>query len=549
MSGFDSSDLTVVLDQSEEADNTIMAGEDVIEDEERVALLQLLRDSFSQVHNYRQVVTKTVKLVNKFREDPSKLTTIDAESAKKRYNKLKDLIKAFEKVYEDWIEGEPDDEEQDVTGAEEFSRQKVGEASRVWRQLVKDGSDAVKFFHDKDLCDLGEVILMEKTIDINDSKVADNGQVESNPKETQGEGGSSKQREANPKTNDIPRNEGADQRMESDEVPNGPTGPEVVIRTEKNLNSTLDSSVLSVDRSGADIGWLLARPNKIKHYVGKDIDKVRGLVEEGNLCPSTLSLLERIESRIGRSVGSEFCVLFDRLTKVVENVEVLTDLEDWRETHLGIVESLKDRFVDDEAKKKQEKEQVENVNLAEIVAAASAKPTFGTVFPKRKPPSFKSADILDYLEFKKKWGREVHSLGPPEAHEVAILKENLPDNAQLKLHNKETLSQIWVELDKLFGDKMLLSQKLKRKMKNISIIATEDHEKVIEIFDNVMYLNDRLTLAESQQLLDLDPDYLASIYQNLPTSEKLLWDSEVTDIHEGRWEMFKQFLEKRQCCT
>merc|ERR1712081_53635 len=302
------------------------------------------------------------------------------------------------------------------------------------------------------------------------------------------------------------------------------------------LNSTTPSSAGSMDSEER----ILRRLQKVKADIEKRIERIEKNLAEASTVNHQFLLkqLEAISKRLETQTTSEVSSLIQQLEVVVlEESEVeISSLEEhdlWRETRLAQVESLQAAVIEWEGKRREERESLH-----------SHKQSLGTYFQKRKPPSF-NGEFLDYLEFKGKWTKEVSSLKPPELHEIVLLKENLPAETKLKLFNKNSLEQIWKELDKLYGDKMLLSQKLKIKMKNITTSAAEDHEKVIEVYDLMLYLSDRLKLAGSHPLLSLDPDYLTAVYSHLPESEKFLWDMEAVEETKDRWEQFNSFLEKR----
>ena len=66
----------------------------------------------------------------------------------------------------------------------------------------------------------------------------------------------------------------------------------------------------------------------------------------------------------------------------------------------------------------------------------------------------------------------------------------------------------WKLLEKLYGDKKLICQKLKNKLKNLQPKSVEDHEVIIELSDEVDYLVKRLKELDAVSLLVVDNDYL-----------------------------------------
>ena len=89
---------------------------------------------------------------------------------------------------------------------------------------------------------------------------------------------------------------------------------------------------------------------------------------------------------------------------------------------------------------------------------------------------------------------------------------------------------------------MLISQKLKNKMKHLKPVSKEPHELVIEIHEEVDYLVKRLVKVELQELLKTDADYLSAIYSHLPENTQMLWDNFDLTGHKTQWEAFSVFL-------
>lgn len=55
--------------------------------------------------------------------------------------------------------------------------------------------------------------------------------------------------------------------------------------------------------------------------------------------------------------------------------------------------------------------------------------------------------------------------------------------AKKKLYGCDSIATAWLLLDKMYGDKKLIVQKLKSKLKNLSPKSAEAHEIVIELSD------------------------------------------------------------------
>ena len=92
------------------------------------------------------------------------------------------------------------------------------------------------------------------------------------------------------------------------------------------------------------------------------------------------------------------------------------------------------------------------------------------------------------MNFQRKWKNQVHSTNLPEDFELDLLKTNIPEQGRKKLFGVESIPTAWKLLEKLYGDKKLICQKLKNKMKNLQPKSVEDHEVIIELSDLVDYL-------------------------------------------------------------
>ena len=70
----------------------------------------------------------------------------------------------------------------------------------------------------------------------------------------------------------------------------------------------------------------------------------------------------------------------------------------------------------------------------------------------KQNPSVFDDDILEYADCKRKWEVTVHASRPKEYNEVQQIIENIPHlyRPYVKSYNK--LTDVWIELDKLFDD-------------------------------------------------------------------------------------------------
>ena len=211
----------------------------------------------------------------------------------------------------------------------------------------------------------------------------------------------------------------------------------------------------------------------------------------------------------------------------------ITKYEEWQQVSRGLIESLMSS-VDTAVEK--------CVKLKEESAALNAsKNSYNTFLKKQDPPKFKG-DCLDFMEFKRKWHSQVNSHKPPVEYELDLLKKNIPDEGKKKLYGVDSLTTAWSQLEKLYGDKSLICQKLKSRLKNLKPSSSEAHEIIIEVNNEIEYLVKRLKDFEAVNLLYFDNEYLNSCYKHLPSIFQHEWDKFETDGYEHDWIAFMAFM-------
>ena len=75
-----------------------------------------------------------------------------------------------------------------------------------------------------------------------------------------------------------------------------------------------------------------------------------------------------------------------------------------------------------------------------------------------------NGDVLNYLEFKKRWNNKVVPERKPPALELAALREVVPALAKAKIADVTTMSEAWKLLDLDYGDLQEVCAKLKEKV-------------------------------------------------------------------------------------
>ena len=209
--------------------------------------------------------------------------------------------------------------------------------------------------------------------------------------------------------------------------------------------------------------------------------------------------------------------------------------EDWQATQRALVESLLSSIDEAIEKKEEEKETKAGVH------SAASKPTYNTFLKKQDPPTF-SGDCLDFMEFRRKWSSQVSAHNPPTEYEMDLLKRSIPEEGKKKLYGVDSITTAWAQLEKLYGDKSLICQKLKSRLKNLKPSSTESHEIIIEIQNEIEYLVKRLKDVDAVNLLYFDIEYLNVCYKHLPPLFQHEWDKFDTDEFSNSWIGFMDFM-------
>ena len=165
-----------------------------------------------------------------------------------------------------------------------------------------------------------------------------------------------------------------------------------------------------------------------------------------------------------------------------------------------------------------------------------------TYLKKQDPPKF-DGDILQFPEFKRRWGSQVHSEKLEEQAELDRLRDNIPVEAKKMLTGEKSLENAWKILTKLYGNKTMLANKLKSKLKNIKTSGREDHDIVINLSIEVKSIVKSLTEMGMQEMLKYDDEYLAAIFRVLPAQHRTKWLEFDKSIHACTWEAMEIFLD------
>ena len=141
---------------------------------------------------------------------------------------------------------------------------------------------------------------------------------------------------------------------------------------------------------------------------------------------------------------------------------------------------------------------------------------------KTKPPRFDGSE-LEFPDFQRKWKAQVNKAGLPEESELDKLRDAVPKQAKGMLYGITTLDEAWKILSHRFGNKNLISKKLKEQLKNISADGKNDPERLMDLKIKVRNIVSRLESRGLQSVLEHDPEFLSAIYNALPERYKMDW--------------------------
>ena len=169
------------------------------------------------------------------------------------------------------------------------------------------------------------------------------------------------------------------------------------------------------------------------------------------------------------------------------------------------------------------------------------KPREQVFLEKTKPPKF-NGDELEFPEFKRKWASQVSKAYLPEESELDKLRDNVPKEAKDQLYGVVSLKVAWEILTKRYGDKLLISKKLKSQLKSIQCVGKNDPEKIINLKVKVRNIVTRLETLEMSAALEHDSEFLSAVYTALPDRHRVRWlDYEKGENH---WEAMLKFLDR-----
>ena len=143
-------------------------------------------------------------------------------------------------------------------------------------------------------------------------------------------------------------------------------------------------------------------------------------------------------------------------------------------------------------------------------------------FMKLSYPSFNS-DILNYLEFKKRWKEEVVPERKPIALELPALSEAVPVITKGKLIYIFNLTNAWKLLDLKYENVQEIHTKLKDQVRSIKLKTFRDSYKLVKLFHAIQTMAAKIKASGSLALLENDKEYMALVTKHHPREKTLKW--------------------------
>ena len=134
-----------------------------------------------------------------------------------------------------------------------------------------------------------------------------------------------------------------------------------------------------------------------------------------------------------------------------------------------------------------------------------------------------NGDILNYLEFKKRWKEDVVPERKPVTLELAALREAVPVIAKGKIIDVSTLTDAWKLIDLEYGDVQEIQAKLKDQVRSIKLKASGDSAKLVGLFHIIQTIAAKIKASGSLALLENDEEYVALVMRHLPKEIAWIW--------------------------
>ena len=299
----------------------------------------------------------------------------------------------------------------------------------------------------------------------------------------------------------------------------------------------------------------------------KDVESDKSQLDQSRL----FKQLESQVASMSKSITDSIEKLSVEVNKMVDNSENIAKIGAFKKDLFAIEEKIDGRLQslyfqyirmldeNDVSQKTLEKENFVNTEKAKIcslLVALNSKvkddpPPSSRAFDKKEqthlkkidPPLFKG-DIIDYSDFKRKWKAHVSKAGLTEESELDRLRDNVPEQAAKSLYGETTMLGAWSVLDKLYGDKDLIANKLKMQLKNIKAKGKNDPDIVIDLVTEVNNIALRLKTMKMEQVLQVDNEFLAAVFRALPSMSQQEWLKFDKSSYQYKWDAFVKFLDQ-----
>ena len=189
------------------------------------------------------------------------------------------------------------------------------------------------------------------------------------------------------------------------------------------------------------------------------------------------------------------------------------------------------------------RESVADTGSRSLPAANHGNSGSGKTYLRKVDPPIFNGDCVEFPEFKRKWRAQVTRENMEEESELDRLRDCVPDTAKKMLVGEESLDSAWKILTKLYGNKTMIANKLKAKLKSIKSYGKQEHDIVINLAIEVRSIIKNLTELKMAEMLKYDDEYLSAIYKALPVREREKWLNYDKSTYETEWEAMEVFLE------
>ena len=160
---------------------------------------------------------------------------------------------------------------------------------------------------------------------------------------------------------------------------------------------------------------------------------------------------------------------------------------------------------------------------------------------RRDPPKFSGSE-LDFPEFVTRWSTVMHQPGMPEGEELDWLRQSLPEGAKNSIYHCRTLQEAWAKLQLAYGNRNIIAEKLKRRLKSLELVAKTDYDRVIELYNEVESTVYKLKDLGHKDSLKSDAEFRAVMFRLLPRDQQSDWTKYDLSLFASEWEAFSYFL-------